>query len=258
MLPWDRRVFRRTLMPRSARRAEVVIAVSDYVKEQLERIVRLPPGKVVTVHLGAPDAPRDGDGPAEPLPHVPSGSILFVSALWPYKNAEVVIRALARLRDRGVTGHDVVIAGAGPSSYEAELREVARAAGVADAVHFLGHVPQARIGEVYEKAAVVVYPSLEEYFGLPALEAMAAGVPLVASNGSSIPEVVGDAGVLVSPTDADEVADAVARVLREPELRDRLVARGRERVQQFTWERTARATADAYRAAFERRAARRR
>jgi glycosyltransferase involved in cell wall biosynthesis len=123
-------------------------------------------------------------------------------------------------------------------------------------VHFVGHVPQARIRAVYARAAVVVYPSLEEYFGLPALEAMAAGVPLIASDRSSIPEVVGDAGVLVPATDADAVADAIARVLGDEAFREDLVARGRERVRRFTWERAARATADVYRTAYDRRAAR--
>jgi glycosyltransferase involved in cell wall biosynthesis len=254
MLPLDRRVFRRALMPRSARRAEAVIAVSDYVKHELERIVGLPSDKVVTVYLGAPeDAPATSEDLAV---DVPDGSILFVSALWPYKNAEVVIRALARLRERHVDGRPVVIAGTGSVQYESDLRELARRSGVADAVHFVGHVPQARIGAVYARAAVVVYPSLEEYFGLPALEAMAAGVPLIASDRSSIPEVVGDAGVLVPATDADAVADAIARVLGDEAFREDLVARGRERVRRFTWERAARATADVYRTAYDRRAAR--
>ena len=238
-------------MPRSMRRAEVVIAVSDYVKRNLEKIVGLPRDRVVTIHLGGPELQADGGSRAA---DVPEGSILFVSALWPYKNAEVAIHALKRLRDRGFNGRPLVIVGTGSPGYEASLRELARETGVAEHVRFLGHVPQAQMMGVYARAAVVVYPSLEECFGLPALEAMAAGVPLVASDNSSLPEVVGDAGLLVGPRDAGAFADAIAHILEDDVFRDDLIARGRARARGFTWERTARATADAYRLAFARHA----
>ncbi|MFL5946355.1 MAG: glycosyltransferase family 4 protein [Gaiellaceae bacterium] len=249
-LTFGRRMFRSVAMRQSVRHADVVIAVSDYVRTKLEEILRLPPGKVLTVHLGAPEATTRS---LQERRDVPAGSLLFVSALWPYKNAEVAVRAHALVRRRTHLDRTLVIAGTGYASYEARLREVARTEGVSESVVFLGHVAQAEIAAVYERAGVLIYPSLEEYFGLPALEAMAAGVPIVASNASSLPEVVGDAGVLVPPEDVNAVADAIERVLCDADLRATLVARGRERVRQFTWRRAAEGTADAYRIAFERR-----
>lgn len=253
LLPRGSRVYRRLLMPRSIRRADVVIAVSNYVKEKVEAILDVPPDKVVTVYEGAP-APESGDETAVfERVLVPERSILFVSALWPYKNAHTVIEAFARVRGRNADGRKLVIAGTGFPWYETRLHETAAEHGVTDAVVFTGHVPQEQMRSVYEKASVLVYASLEEYFGLPILEAMAAGVPVVASDRSSIPEVVGGAGVLVDPTDADAIADAIARVLDDDAFRLELIARGRERVSELTWERMARETLAVYEQAVARR-----
>ena len=169
---------------------------------------------------------------------MPEGTILFVSTLWPYKNAEVAIRALspgcATGAERTLRWRDA------DSGLRGEARELAYDEGVADAVLFLGHVPQARMRGVYARAAALVYPSLEECFGLPAIEAMAAGVPVVAADWSSLPEIVQDAGLLVPPTDAEAVARALDRVLTDESLRRTLIERGHARAAEFTWERTAR------------------
>ena len=253
LLPRESRVYRRLFMARSVRRAEIVIAVSGYVKEKLVELLHVRPAKIRTIHLGA-TSPAEPDGVPNAGPaSFPRGSILFVSALWPYKNAETAIRALARLRQSDPAGPKLVLVGSGFAWYEGELRALAEKEGVADGVVFAGHVPQRYMAGVYQRASVLVYPSLEEYFGLPPLEAMAAGVPVVASDRSSIPEIVGDAGLLVPPTDAGAMADAIARVLRDERLRKYLVARGKERIRAFTWERMARETLAAYGAAVERR-----
>jgi glycosyltransferase involved in cell wall biosynthesis len=105
-------------------------------------------------------------------------------------------------------------------------------------VRFLGFVPDATLAVLYRQAAIFVFPSLYEGFGLPPLEAMAAGAPVVTSNISSLPEVVGDAAILIDPMDAGAIADAMGRVLSDPRLRADLIRRGRERVKAFSWERS--------------------
>jgi glycosyltransferase involved in cell wall biosynthesis len=248
-LPAGQRHFRRMMMPRSIRRADVVIAVSEYVRTTLEERCRLD-GKAITIYSGGPEYDADLSAPAE---EVPEGAILFVSALWPYKNAEVAIRAHAHLRFGHNLTQPLVIAGTGFASYEAKLRELARSERVADSVLFLGHVPQSRMAAVYASAAVLIYPSLEESFGLPVLEAMSAGVPVIASDRTAVREVVDDAGLLVDATDASVVADALARVLIDDDLRRSLVERGQARAATFTWQRTAEETAASYGAALDRR-----
>jgi alpha-1,3-rhamnosyl/mannosyltransferase len=109
-----------------------------------------------------------------------------------------------------------------------------------DRVRLLGFVDEADLPALYRNAALFAFPSLYEGFGLPVLEAMACGVPVVCSNGSSLPEVAGDAALLVDPLDADGLAEAMARVLEDADLRREMVARGEEQAARFTWERAAR------------------
>jgi glycosyltransferase involved in cell wall biosynthesis len=113
-------------------------------------------------------------------------------------------------------------------------------------VHFVGHVPENDLPAIIKGADLLVYPSLYEGFGLPPLEAMACGTPVVASNTSSLPEVVGDAGVLVEPEDVASIAAGIALVLNDAKLRTQLSARGLIRAQEFTWERAAWATLEVY------------
>jgi glycosyltransferase involved in cell wall biosynthesis len=121
--------------------------------------------------------------------------------------------------------------------------------GLGDRVRFTGKVGDDELGALYSGAGVLVFPSLYEGFGLPPLEAFAAGIPVVASNAASIPEVLGDAAILVDPRDAAAFRDAVARVLDDEELRRDLIARGRERLECFSWEDMARKTLEVYREA---------
>src|SRR6185437_16647875 len=113
-------------------------------------------------------------------------------------------------------------------------------------VHFTGYVPEADLPALYSGAEAFVFPSLYEGFGMPPIEAMACGTPVIASNVSSLPEVVGDAALLVDPLDVDAIAEAIHRVLTDHDLADDLRNRGLARAKQFTWERAARETLTAY------------
>jgi glycosyltransferase involved in cell wall biosynthesis len=228
----------RALVPASARRSHRIIAISEATRRDLAEHLGTPPGKVDVVPQGVTPRP-----PAEPARDVRErlglgdGPILLsVSAKRPHKNLMRLLDAVALLEERPV----VVIPGY-PTPHEAELRERAAALGL-QAV-FPAWLPAADLEGLYAQAAVFVFPSLAEGFGLPVLEAMARGVPVACSDRSSLPEVAGDAAVLFDPEDPRAIAAAITRALAEAE---RLRAAGRARAATFTWERTAELTARSY------------
>jgi glycosyltransferase involved in cell wall biosynthesis len=172
--------------------------------------------------------------------------VLYAGNIKPHKNLERLIEAFGQLRHRpGFEDMKLLIIGDEVSRY-GSLRRAVEAAGVRQDVRFFGFVPDRTLACLYRLASVFAFPSLYEGFGLPPLEAMACGTPVVTSNVSSLPEVVGDAALLVDPRDADALADALGRVLSDDALRADLVARGHLRVQRFSWERSVAAIHDGY------------
>ncbi len=140
----------------------------------------------------------------------------------------------------------LVIAGAWDSRYP-EPRQQVEALELENAVRFLGPVPEADLPALYSGATLFVFPSLYEGFGLPPLEAMACGTPVIASNASSLPEVVGEAGILIDPHDVRALTEAMRRALTDEQLRKELQIKGLDRAKQFTWERAAQETLEVYR-----------
>jgi glycosyltransferase involved in cell wall biosynthesis len=172
-----------------------------------------------------------------------------------HKNQLRLIQALPAVRE-AVADAQLVLAGA-PTSHEAVLREEAARLGLADAVALPGYLSDADLEGLYAAASAFAFPSLNEGFGLPLLEAMAREVPVVTSSVSALPEVAGDAALLVDPTSVEEIAQAVTRVLTDDGVRRRLVSAGRERPQAFTWERCAQGTLDSWQRALSDRRRRR-
>jgi glycosyltransferase involved in cell wall biosynthesis len=242
--PWFRR-YSRVVLPRAARTADAVITLSYASKTDIverlgiaaERVTVVPPG----VHpLFAPLA--DGSERAADVRHrydLPRAFVLTVGSVEPRKNLPRLIGAIERLRAESPTA-DVALVHAGPEGWLSN--GVTRATGV----RFLGHVPREDLAALYSLARVCAYPSLYEGFGLPVAEAMACGCPVVTSNVSSLPEVAGDAAVLVDPASVDAIAAGIARLWTDDAGRADLVRRGRERARRFTWERAARETAAVY------------
>jgi glycosyltransferase involved in cell wall biosynthesis len=222
-----RGVGMRVLVPAAARRSHRVIVDAASTRADLRVHLGVDPSKVDVVPLGV-SAPRRVESTRE-------GVVLCVGAKRPHKNAVTVLDALAG------TDLRVVVTGY-RTPYDSVLRERAQARGVA--LELPEWVDD--LDALYARADVVVVPSLYEGFGLPVLEAMARGVPVVCSNRSSLPEVAGDAAVLVDPTDPAAIRRGIDRALADPEP---LRARGLARAAEFTWERTAKLTADVYRRA---------
>lgn len=234
------------------RRARHVLAISEYTKKDLVETLRLPPDRVTVTPLGIdhgvfhPRAPRrllDAHGLRQGGRY-----ILHVSSEVPRKNFDSVLRAFALLK-REPRFSDLLLVKAGSAHRardRARSRALAEGLGVADSVRFLDKTPEDVLASLYASAAVFAFPSSYEGFGFPPLEAMACGVPVVASGVTSLPEVTGNAALTVAPRDHKALAAAVANILDDASLRDDLVARGLARAAKFTWARTVKGTVEAY------------
>jgi glycosyltransferase involved in cell wall biosynthesis len=235
----------RLILKRALRRARHVIAISRNTRGD---ILRYAPGSVDEGRLSViPLAyepvfhTRAASGDTKRVRQIyklHSPYILFVGTIEPRKNVSALISAFGMIADDFPT-HELVIAGRRGWKWK-ETIETAERTHVKGKIHFLHFVPQGDLPALYKEATLFVYPSLYEGFGIPPLEAMASGVPVIASNNSSLPEVVGDAGILVDPSEPSELSDAMSRVLRDSGLRKRMARQGRQRAKSFTWERTAR------------------
>ena len=229
----DRLMFR-TFVPRSARRAERVLAVSERTKRDLVEHYRIPEEKIVVTPNGVdPIFQPNGSAPKGP-PYV-----LFVGGIQPRKDPVTAIEALARI-DGDLR---LVLVGDEKRGGD-ELRSAIRRLGLERRVEFAGYVEHEGLASLYRGAACLVFPSRYEGFGLPVLEAMASGTPVVATTAGAVPEVAGDAAVLVEPGDPEAFADGIRQALGD---RERLVAAGLERARRFTWAETARRTLEVYR-----------
>lgn len=243
----------RVLVPLAIRRAAVVLTLSEFSRQDILRRYHTPPEKVVVAPCAADPAFRKIDDPAQLVAikerHGIDGPyILCVSNLQPRKNLKTLIAAYVALRTAGETRHKLVLVGRKAWLYD-EIFAAARDSGFAGDLVFTGYLPREDVVALYNAADLFVYPSIFEGFGLPPLEAMACGTPVVTSSTSSFPEVVGDAALTVDPLDVAALAGAMARVLHDPTLRARLRERGLRRAAAFSWEATARIILEAYRRA---------
>ena len=246
------RLYAKTMMRMAARRARRVLTVSQASKEDILRYLHVPAEKVEVIYnalderLAAPPTSEDIARVRERF-QLTSPFLLYSGNIKPHKNIDRLIEAFAILHGRGVTNAKLLILGDEISKYP-NLRRMVHRFQLHQHVRFLGFVPDATLAALYRLADLFVFPSLYEGFGLPPLEAMAAGTPVITSNVSSLPEVVGDAAILIDPTDAGAIADAMARVLGDAALRAELIRRGHERVKMFSWERSVARTREVYQA----------
>jgi glycosyltransferase involved in cell wall biosynthesis len=246
--PW-RRLYLRWGTTYSARRARRVIAISASTKRDIVGLLGVAEGKVDVIPCGVDEDfhPLDRHDQLRELRRkrrLPPRMLLFVGTIEPRKNLTTLVKSYALLRE-WIQPPPLVIAGAKGWQHE-EVFTLAEELGLLDEVLFPGFIPRDELPLWYNAADLFVYPSLYEGFGLPPLEAMACGTPVVTSNTSSLPEVVGDAGLLVEPTDPEEIAQAIQRLLTDSTLRDELESKGLERARAFTWHRTARETVEVY------------
>ncbi len=239
-------LYARAMAGAAARRADRVIVSSNCTRDDLVELLGTPARKIRVIPLGVARsiARRDPDAVAafRRERSLPADYLLYVGARKRHKNLELLVRALATLRPQ--TRPPLVLSGApglGP-----RLERLARATGVEKSLHFAATADDAELSLLYSGAALYLQPSLYEGFGLPPLEAMACGVPVVSSTGGSLPEAVGDAAVLLDPGSPSTWAGTILALLGDGARRATLAQRGLERAGRFTWEGTAQSTLAVY------------
>lgn len=230
----------------SARAARLVIAISRATKRDLVGRYGTRAGKIRVVYHGRDpifEPVREEKRVAEVMARygVSVPYFVHVGTLQPRKNLGVLVEAWGRLKERGESLPQLLLAGKRGWLYESLFEEVSRR-GLGDVVKFADYVERDDLPALLSGALALLFPSLYEGFGLPALEAMSCGTPVLASRASSLPEVVGDAGMLLEPVDAEAWADGVMRVMGDGGLKEEMSRKGLERAARFTWERCARET----------------
>ncbi|MGE5288243.1 MAG: glycosyltransferase family 4 protein [Micromonosporaceae bacterium] len=254
------RLYRQMNYPRSARVADAIIINSHYLRSEIERYMKVDARKLKLIYEAVDhELFRPGDAAAARAQVASHGItkpfVLFVSSLWQYKNCHGLLRAWALARGE-LGDRQLVIVGPGrDEKYAAQLYSLVAELDISDDVVFVGGVPLEQTVRFYQAADACVYPSFNETFGLPILEAMACGCPVVTSNTSAMPETAGGAAVLSDPKDPASIARAIVEAVQPG--RDRLRDAGLRRAAEFTWGATGAATLDVYREVAENRRRRR-
>ena len=245
------RVYRRLSYPHTARAADAIVINSQSLKAEVQQYLDVDESKLRLITEGVDhDRFRPGD-PDQAWHHlmtryrVRKPFVLFVSSLWRYKNCHGLIEAFARAKPQLGDDMQLVVVGAGrDAGYVRELHDLAGRLGVAGDVVWIGAIPQAETVWFYRCAEVFAYPSFNETFGLPILEAMATGCPVVTSDVTAMPETAGDAALLADPGSPESIAEALIQATKDSNA---LRERGFAHAAKFTWEATAEQTLQVYR-----------
>jgi glycosyltransferase involved in cell wall biosynthesis len=219
----------------AAERSDLIIAVSAFTARQVEQLLHVESSRIRVIHHGV----RPGALTAQPKPSEPM--ILSVGAIQRRKNTVRLVEAFEQLD----SGWKLVLAGSSGFDSHAALQRIESSPRKQD-IQVLGYVPDSQLEELYRRAAIFAFPSLDEGFGMPVLDAMARGVPVLTSNVSAMPEVAGGAALLIDPADAGSIAEGLRRLAVDTALREQLTRAGLARAQDFSWEKSVEATWKVY------------
>lgn len=238
------RIYHRVFASLYCRRAEAIVSVSKDATGEIERALDVDPSKIETIYHGVGKSfgvvtDRSKLEGLRDRYDLPDRFLLYLGQIYPMKNVGRIIRAFGKIR--GEIPQKLVIVGSPAPKSERDLAAIAEC-GLEDDVVLVGWVPDEDVPLFYNLADAFVFPSLYEGFGIPILEAMACGCPVITSDRGAPREVAGEAAILVDPTDEDRIAATIVRVLEDRALREDLVSRGLRRVEEFTWEACARRT----------------
>lgn len=251
LLPKESKLFRpliyKLLFPRTYRSSDIIITDSNHTKRDLERCF----GTNKNINV----IPLAADRKYKPLDdekilnvklkyNLMNPYVLYVGTLEPRKNIITLLKSFYKLRNR-MANYKLVIVGGRGWKYK-KIFETVTALNIQSSVLFMGYVPESDLPALYNAADLFVYPSLYEGFGLPPLEAMACGTPIITSNTSSLPEVVGNAGLMIDPYNIDKLADSMYGVLIDEDLQANMIQKGINRAKMFSWERCASETLKSY------------
>ena len=249
--PWlfnrSGQIYKQYINDRSIRKADIIIVPSFSTKKDLTHLFGIRSEKIRVIYHGVESRFRHISNVEEYRlrNNLPIKMILNVGTLEPRKNVVTLIKAFKKLRKLGFKDYKLVIAGDKGWLYKQIFKEI-ELSDLQKEILFLGIVEDEDLPMLYNCADVFVYPSLYEGFGLPPLEAMACGIPVITSNTSSLPEVVGDAGIMVGPDDVNSLCEAMYNVLKGKELRHHMSKKGLERAKLFSWKETAKKILEIY------------
>lgn len=235
----------RLLFPLSLARAAKIITISRSVMDELVSFYPWVAKKTSPIHLGVDHELFSINSSSARSMSLQHPYVLAVASLSRHKNLGAIIRAFSLVAVQMPVLH-LLLVGMRSNAAE-ELFSLARESGLSDRIRFTGRIPDSELVSLYQNATAFIYPSFYEGFGLPVLEAMACGCPVIASNRFSIPEIAGDAALLIDPSDTLQVAGATAMLVNSPGLRESLVKRGIHQAKRFNWTKTAEETLDVYR-----------
>lgn len=222
-----------------AKRADAIIAVSEYTKKELVRVLNISPDKIHVVPNGV-NLKR-----FKPLKRKNTGRrIGYVGGLGKRKNVKTLIRSFALVLEE-IPDAELVIGGTGPQ--KENLKILTKQLGITSRTKFVGFIPNNKMNEFYNSLDIFVFPSLGEGFGMPVLEAMAAGVPVITSNVSSLPEICDSAAILVPPRKSMTLAQKISLLIKNKKMRERMKRKGIENSKRFSWEKAAKKTIRVYR-----------
>jgi glycosyltransferase involved in cell wall biosynthesis len=239
------------LTAHSVKRARAVITISESTRQDVIDFLDVPPERVRTIYCGCDEnfrpLPAAEIEAFKALHQLPGTFVLYLGTLEPRKNVDGLIRAYARWRERQPDAPPLIVAG-GKGWYYHQIFKLVESLNLTESIRFPGYIPQDELPLWYNAATLFVYPSHFEGFGLPVLETMACGTPVITSTVSSLPEVAGQDGVarLVSPTDAEALAEAMNEVMVDADLRASMSERGLARAAKFKWQKTAQETIAIY------------
>lgn len=247
--PWLRS-YCKFMLPKIAKTADKIITISEFSKKDIVDTFSLRPEKVEVTYCGIDERYRVVSdmtlkNSARNKYGLQKKFILYIGAIQPRKNIPLLLKAYSRLLKEGFFDFDLVFAG-GMGWKNRNIFLLIGELGIKERVKFIGYVPEDELPFLYDLAEFMVYPSFSEGFGMPVLEAMACGCPVITSNTSSLPEVVGDAGIMVDPHNIQELEDAIRRVVKDSNLRREMKKKGLERAKIFSWEKCAKETLQVY------------
>jgi glycosyltransferase involved in cell wall biosynthesis len=243
--------FREKHFPESVERADRIIAISEFTRQGLIEKFNAPPEKVRTIHLGVDHELLSSEPPNEDWMalkgkyQLPGKFLIYPAGTWPHKNHLRLVEAVADQVRKGNKDLHVILTGIRQFNHERILQRISDL-GLEKNIPHLGHLPWSEVVMLYQKARGMIYPSLFEGFGLPLVEAMAAGCPVACSNRAAIPEIAAEAAHYFNPEEVEEISDAIERLWFDEELRIDLIERGRIRARGFNWESCARQTIEVY------------
>jgi len=237
------RAFRWVFWEGAIKRADAVVAISEFTKNDLIAQLGIDAEKIEVIHLGAETREPPADVVEAVSKRVPQPFIFLPGRTYPHKGHLTLIRAFDAIASR--IPHHLVFCGAPDRAHDEVMQAIAGSPHGAR-IHHLGRISSGEVAALFRLADILAFPSEFEGFGLPLIEAMTVGCPVVATSAASIPEVVGDAALLVPPGDHEALAEAILKVLSDSGLRGKLVERGRTRARGFSWDRCAERTLDLF------------